>query len=110
MKMIVQTKRIENPIYVITHIYSTGSEIYGENVVGVYNSKIEASISIQNLVEEVAQKMKKEVGYDITRIESDSETFTAMGRFQENTFMEKHHFKISTFDKNYLYVCNCVGL
>lgn len=106
----VKTKRIENPIYVITHIYSTDQEIHGENVVGVYNSKIEASITIQNLVEEVAQKMKKEIGYDITRVESDDDTFAVMGRFQENTFMEIHHFKISAFDKNHLYVCNCVGL
>ena len=108
--MTVQTKRIENPIYVITHIYSTGAETYGENVAGVYDSKTEAFIDTKNLVEEIAQKMKDEIGYHVVEVVEDEDTIAVKGKFLEVSFMELHRFRINTFDKNYLYVGNCIGL
>lgn len=104
--MMVQTKRIENPIYVITHTYFDEVK---ERVVGIYDSEIEANITVENLVEETILKLKEATNYEIKKVVFEGNGCSIVGKFRE-TEIEMHSFKISEYDKNHLYLCNCVGL
>lgn len=102
----VKTKRIENPIYVITHTYFDEVK---ERIVGIYDSEIEANIVVENLVDETILRLKESMNYEIKKVVFEGEGYSIIGKFRE-TEIEMHSFKISTYDKNYLYLCNCVGL
>lgn len=102
----VKTKRVENPIYVVTHSYL---DIVKERVLGVYDSKTEATIAIDNLVDDLIQEMIKEFDLKIEKQRSDEDNFSVSFEFR-GAKTKVHEFKINMYDKNYLYLCNSIGL